>query len=91
VLHANAIYQTTAISAPPCRYVIAQELVRLAREEGCDSSSPHSAASKGNDQVRRDPIATQDPKLKVLAPVRDWNLRNPEDKLSRPQGKYPGR
>ncbi len=82
VLHANAVYQTNCyLGSALGRYVIAQELVRLAREEGCDIVA-HSAASKGNDQVRMETaIATQNPKLKVLAPVRDWNLRNPEDKL----------
>ena len=35
VLHANAIYQTNCfLGAALARYVIAQELVRLAREEG---------------------------------------------------------
>ena len=37
----------------------------------------HAAASKGNDQVRMETaIAAQDPKLRVLAPVREWNLKN---------------
>src|SRR5262249_5315266 len=50
-------------------------------EEGCDIVA-HSAASKGNDQVRMETaIAAQNPKLKVLAPVREWNLKNLEDKL----------
>src|SRR5436190_9946350 len=42
----------------------------------------HAAASKGNDQVRMETaIAAQNPRLKVLAPVREWNLKNPADKL----------
>ena len=82
VLQANAIYQTNCfLGSALARYVIAQELVRLAREEGCDVVA-HSAASKGNDQVRMETaIAAQNPRLKVLAPVREWNLKNPEDKL----------
>jgi argininosuccinate synthase len=82
VLHANAIYQTNCfLGSALARYVIAQELVRLAREEGCDVVA-HSAASKGNDQVRMETaIAAQNPKLKVLAAVREWNLKNTEDKL----------
>jgi argininosuccinate synthase len=82
VLQANAVYQTNCfLGSALARYVIAQELVRLAREEGCDVVA-HSAASKGNDQVRMETaIAAQNPKLKVLAPVREWNLKNPEDKL----------
>ena len=43
----------------------------------------HSAATKGNDQVRMEvAIAAQDPKLEVLAPVRTWNLRTVEDKVN---------
>src|SRR5262249_39164886 len=64
------------------RYVIAQELVRVAREEGCNYVA-HSAATKGNDQVRMEAaIAALDPGLEVLAPVRRWNLRTLQDKLN---------
>ena len=82
VLQANAVYQTNCfLGSALARYVIAQELVRLAREEGCDTVA-HAAASKGNDQVRMETaIAAQNPKLKVLAAVREWNLKNSEDKL----------
>src|SRR5437764_1150122 len=82
VLQANAIYQTNCfLGSALARYVIAQELVRLAREEGCDVVA-HAAASKGNDQVRMETaIAAQNPKLKVLAAVREWNLKNRDDKL----------
>src|SRR5437667_2179184 len=82
VLQADAVYQSSCfLGSALGRYVIAQELVRLAAEEGCESVA-HSAASKGNDQVRMETaIAAQNPRLKVLAPVRQWNLKNPEDKL----------
>ena len=82
VLQANAVYQANCfLGSALARYVIAQELVRLAREEGCDIVA-HAAASKGNDQVRMETaIAAQDPKLKVLAPVREWNLKSNEDKI----------
>src|SRR4029077_15775320 len=81
VLQANAIYQTSCfLGSALARYVIAQDLVRLAREEGCDVVA-HSAASKGNDQVRMETaIAAQNPRLKVLAPVREWNLKNLDEK-----------
>src|SRR5947209_14953185 len=83
VLQADAVYQSSCfLGSALGRYVIAQELVRLAAEEGCESVA-HSAASKGNDQVRMETaIAAQDPRLKVLAPVRQWNLRTLEDKLN---------
>ena len=82
VLQANAIYQASCfLGAALARYVVAQELVRTARDEGCDVVA-HAAASKGNDQVRMETaIAAQNPKLKVIAPVREWNLKILDDKL----------
>lgn len=83
VLQANAVYQGGCfLGSALGRYVIAQELVRAAHEEGCDTVA-HSAASKGNDQVRMETaIAAQDPNLTVLAPVRQWPLRTLDDKLT---------
>ena len=82
VLQAGAVYQASCfLGAALGRYVVAQELVRAAHEEGCTTVA-HSAASKGNDQVRMETaIAAQDPQLRVLAPVREWNLKNLHDKL----------
>jgi argininosuccinate synthase len=82
LIHANAVYQTNCfLGSALARYVIAQELVRVAHEEGCRVVA-HSAASKGNDQVRMETaLAAQDPDLKVLAPVRQWHLRTLEDKM----------
>src|SRR5262245_61389822 len=83
VLHADAVYQSSCfLGSALARALIAQELVRAAREEGCDQVA-HSAASKGNDQVRMETaIAAQNPRLRVLAPVREWNLKNLEAKLN---------
>jgi argininosuccinate synthase len=83
LLQADAVYQASCfLGSALGRYVIARELVRLAHEEGCTSVA-HSAASKGNDQVRMEvAIAALDPHLEVLAPVRQWNLRTLEDKLN---------
>jgi argininosuccinate synthase len=82
VLQANAVYQSSCyLGSALARYVIAQELVRVARDEGCDVDA-HSAASKGNDQVRMETaIAALNPRLKVLAPQREWNFKTPEEKL----------
>jgi argininosuccinate synthase len=83
VLQAGAVYQSGCfLGSALGRYVIAQELVRVAEEEGC-SSVAHSAASKGNDQVRMETaIAALNPRLQVLAPVRQWHLRSIEEKLN---------
>jgi argininosuccinate synthase len=82
VLQANAVYQTSCyLGSALARYVIAQELVRVAHDEGCEIVG-HAASSKGNDQVRMETaIAAQDPKIRVLAVVREWHLKNTEDKL----------
>ncbi len=83
VLQAGAVYQVSCfLGSALGRYVIAQELVRVAHEEGCCTVA-HSAASKGNDQVRMETaIGALDPNLQVLAPVRQWNLRTLEEKLN---------
>ena len=83
VLQADAVYQSSCfLGSALARYLIAQELVRTAHDEGCGSVA-HSAASKGNDQVRMETaIAAQDPRLEVLAPVRQWNLHTLDDKLN---------
>jgi argininosuccinate synthase len=83
VLQANAVYQEGCfLGSALARYLIAQELVRVAHEEG-STQVAHSAASKGNDQVRMEgAIAALDPKLEVLASVRQWNLRTMTDKLT---------
>jgi argininosuccinate synthase len=82
-LQADAIYQSGCfLGSALGRYVVAKELVRVAHEEGCDTVA-HAAASKGNDQVRMETaIAAQNPRLKVLAPVRQWHLRSVADKLN---------
>jgi len=83
LLQADAVYQSNCfLGSALARYLIARELVRVARDEGCTSVA-HSAATKGNDQVRMETaIAAQDPTLEVLAPVRQWNLGALEDKLN---------
>jgi argininosuccinate synthase len=83
LLQADAVYQSSCfLGSALGRYVVARELVRLAHEEGCTSVA-HSAASKGNDQVRMETaIAALDPQLEVLAPVRQWNLKTLQDKLN---------
>jgi len=83
LLQADAVYQSSCfLGSALARYLIARELVRVAHDEGC-ASVAHSAATKGNDQVRMETaIAAQDPSLEVLTPVRQWNLGTLEDKLN---------
>jgi argininosuccinate synthase len=82
-LQAGAVYQGSCfLGSALARYVIAQELVRFAHEEGCGVVA-HSATSKGNDQVRMETaIAAQDPGLTVVAPMREWHVRSSEERLN---------
>src|SRR5947208_15150498 len=76
VLQANAVYQTNCfLGSALARYVIAQALVRVARDEGCDVVA-HTAATHGNEALRLETaIAAQNPQLKVPEPPRAWNLK----------------
>ena len=79
-LMAGALYEgvyplATALGRP----LIAKLLVDLAREEGAGAVA-HGCTGKGNDQVRFDvAVAALAPELKVLAPVRDWDMGRPDE------------
>ncbi len=74
-LKSNAMYQGTyplvsALSRP----LIAKTLVDIANKEGAIAIA-HGCTGKGQDQVRIEVCATSlNPKIKVLAPVRDWHF-----------------
>src|SRR5882757_1793927 len=79
-IKANAIYGLnyplfTALGRP----LIAKIAVEVARETGCDTIA-HGCTGKGNDQVRIEgTIAALAPELKILAPVRDWQMGREEE------------
>ncbi len=79
-IKANALYGGgyplfTALGRP----LIAKLAVEAAREHGCDTIA-HGCTGKGNDQVRIEgTIATLDPELKVIAPVREWQMGREEE------------
>jgi argininosuccinate synthase len=74
-IRANALYGGgyplfTALGRP----LIAKLGVEHARRTGCDTIA-HGCTGKGNDQVRLEAtVATLDPELKVIAPVREWKM-----------------
>ncbi|MDR3231638.1 MAG: argininosuccinate synthase [Synergistaceae bacterium] len=74
-LRANGMYQgtyplTSALSRP----LIAKTLVDIANKDGAVAVA-HGCTGKGQDQVRIEVCATAlNPKLEVLAPVRDWHF-----------------
>jgi argininosuccinate synthase len=79
-IKANALYGGgyplfTALARP----LIATHAVEVARSSGCDTIA-HGCTGKGNDQVRIDgTVATLDPELKILAPVREWKMGREEE------------
>jgi len=79
-LMAGSLYEgvyplATALGRP----LIAKLLVDLAREEGAMAVA-HGCTGKGNDQVRFDvAVAALAPELRVVAPVRDWDMGRPDE------------
>jgi argininosuccinate synthase len=65
----------TALGRP----LIAKLAVEKAREHGCDTIA-HGCTGKGNDQVRIEAtVAALDPKMKIIAPVRGWQMGREEE------------
>jgi len=81
-LQANALYEgiyplSTALARP----LIAKTLAETARALGADAVA-HGCTGKGNDQVRFDvAVHTLAPELRVIAPVREWNM-NRDDEIA---------
>ena len=79
-IKANAIYGLayplfTALGRP----LIAKLAVDYALKHGCDTIA-HGCTGKGNDQVRIEAtVATLAPGLKVIAPVRGWQMGREEE------------
>jgi argininosuccinate synthase len=79
-IKANALYGGgyplfTALGRP----LIAKIAVAKARETGCDTVA-HGCTGKGNDQVRiESTVAALGPELKIIAPVRGWQMGRQEE------------
>jgi argininosuccinate synthase len=79
-IKANALYGGgyplfTALGRP----LIAKLAVEKARETGCDTIA-HGCTGKGNDQVRIEgTVTTLDPAMKIIAPVRGWQMGREEE------------
>ena len=79
-IKANALYGGgyplfTALGRP----LLAKLAIEHARGTGCDTIA-HGCTGKGNDQVRIETaIATLDPELRVIAPVREWQMGREEE------------
>ena len=74
-IQANALYESKyPVSTALARPLIAKKLVETAHKEHAKAVA-HGCTGKGNDQVRFEvTIKALDPKLKIVAPVREWKL-----------------
>ena len=83
LLRSGAIYERkymlgTSIARP----LIAKHQVLIAQQEGADAVA-HGCTGKGNDQVRFElTFMALDPRLKVIAPWREWDIYSREDALA---------
>jgi argininosuccinate synthase len=81
-LKANCLYEGKyPISSALSRPLISKILVEIAEKEGA-AAVAHGCTGKGNDQVRFEvSIQALNPKLKVVAPVREWGMTRDEEIL----------
>jgi argininosuccinate synthase len=78
-IKANALYGNYPLFTALGRPLIAKLAVSYARQTGCDTIA-HGCTGKGNDQVRIEAtVATLAPELKVIAPVRSWQMGREEE------------
>jgi argininosuccinate synthase len=78
-IKANALYGDYPLFTALGRPLIAKLAVDYARQAGCDTIA-HGCTGKGNDQVRIEAtVATLAPQLKVIAPVRSWQMGREEE------------
>ena len=82
-MQAGAVYERVyLLGTSMARPLIAKRLVEVAEAEGADAIA-HGCTGKGNDQVRFELTAMAlNPKLKVIAPWRHWDIRSREDALA---------
>jgi argininosuccinate synthase len=89
VLRAGAVYERKyLLGTSMARPLIAKHQVEVAHEVGADAVA-HGATGKGNDQVRFELTYTAlDPRLKVVAPWREWDIRSREDAIQYARAKH---
>ncbi|WP_254545395.1 argininosuccinate synthase [Halomarina pelagica] len=71
-VRANADYQGYPLGTALARPVIAEAILEVAEEQGCDAVA-HGCTGKGNDQLRFEAV-WRDSDLEVIAPVRELGL-----------------
>ena len=83
MLKAGAVYEHKyLLGTSVARPLIAKHLVDVAHQVGADAVA-HGATGKGNDQVRFElTVMALDPRLKIIAPWREWEIRSREDAIA---------
>lgn len=82
-MQAGAVYEREYLLGTSfARPLIAKHMVEIAELEGADAVA-HGATGKGNDQVRFElTVMALNPKLRIIAPWREWDIRSREDALA---------
>ncbi len=77
MLRGNAVYEGSyLLGTSIARPLIARRQIKIAAKEGADAVA-HGSTGKGNDQVRFElTYLALDPKVKIIAPWREWSLRS---------------
>jgi len=80
---AGAIYERQYLLGTSfARPVTAKKLIEVANKEGAEAVA-HGCTGKGNDQVRFElAVKALNPRLQVIAPWREWDIRSREDALA---------
>jgi argininosuccinate synthase len=87
-LRAGAVYEGRYLLGTSfARPIIAKRQVEIAEAEGADAVA-HGCTGKGNDQVRFElTYKAMNPKLEVIAPWREWDIRSREDAIAYAESK----
>ena len=82
-LQAGAVYEREYLLGTSfARPLIAKHMVEIAEKENADAVC-HGCTGKGNDQVRFEvSVMALNPKLRTIAPWREWDIRSREDALT---------
>jgi argininosuccinate synthase len=82
-MQAGAVYEREYLLGTSfARPLIAKHLVEVAETEKADAIA-HGCTGKGNDQVRFElTVMALNPKLKTIAPWREWDIRSRQDALA---------
>ncbi|WP_422486612.1 argininosuccinate synthase [Gudongella sp. DL1XJH-153] len=70
----NGLYEDEYPLMCADRYIIAEEILKIAKEEGTDSVA-HGSTAVGNDQVRFEAsLITLNPNADIIAPIKELNI-----------------